>query len=120
MFEAKPGFMSSLRRDCEAIGEPPWQAINGAAVREAKTTHKRIQITIETDQILTIRRSSRVRRWCPECRRDVDVVDLAQAEALTGTAQPRLRDCDQAKKWHCFEGSDGNLFICVESLLKSM
>jgi len=50
----------------------------------------------------------------------VEVVDLAQAEAFTGMAQPRLADCSVAKKWHCLEGPDGTLLVCLESLLKAM
>jgi hypothetical protein len=47
----------------------------------------------------------------------VDVVDLVQAEALTGIAQPRLGDCSDAKKWHCLEGAAGAVLVCLESLL---
>jgi len=50
----------------------------------------------------------------------VDVVDLVQAEALTGMTQPRLGDCSEAKKWHCLEGPDGSVLVCLESLLKAM
>lgn len=82
--------------------------------------HKRIEITIQTDQILMIRRRGCSRRWCPECGCDVEVVDLVQAEALTSVGQPKLRDCAEAKKWHVLEGPDGATFVCLKSLLKTM
>jgi hypothetical protein len=84
------------------------------------TAHKRIQITIQTDQILLIRRRGCARLWCPDCGRDVEVVDLAQAEALTGMTQPSLGDCSEPKKWHCLKSPDGTHLICLESLLKAM
>ena len=80
--------------------------------------HKRIEITIQTEQIVTIRRRGRSRRWCPECGCEVDVVDRAQAESLTNVAQPKLRDCAEARKWHALEDPDGTVFVCLESLLK--
>jgi hypothetical protein len=60
------------------------------------TAHRRIQITIQTDQVVTIRRRGCIRRWCPECGCDVDVVDILQAEALAGhnpscVTAPRMR-----------------------------
>jgi hypothetical protein len=87
---------------------------------EAKTTRKRIQITVETERVLVIRSNGRSRRWCVDCGRDVDVVNFVQAAALTGIAQPRLSTGTETKKWHGFEDPDGTPFICLESLLKSM
>jgi len=84
------------------------------------TAHRRIQITIQTDQVVTIRRRGCIRRWCPECGSDVDVVDILQAEALAGAAQPKLRDCAEDARWHSVEGSDGAPLVCLESVLKSM
>jgi hypothetical protein len=88
---------------------------------EATTSHKRIEITVQTDQILIIRRRSSVRCWCPECAANVEAVNLAQAEAFAGRAQPRLGDDAGAnKRWHRLEGPDGTSLVCAESLLKSM
>jgi hypothetical protein len=84
------------------------------------TAHKRIEITIQTDQVLLIRKRGCARRWCRECGCDVDVVDLVQAEALTGMAQPRLRDGAETQKWHSLKGPEGTLLVCLDSLLNSM
>jgi hypothetical protein len=78
--------------------------------------HRRIEITIETDRILTIRRKDCARRWCPICGCDVYVV---QAEILNSMGQPTLDDGNAVEEWHCFEGPDGKLLICLKSLLKS-
>ena len=82
--------------------------------------HKKIEITIQTEQVLSIRRRGCSRRWCPECGRDVEVLNLAHVEALTSIAQPRSRDCAKAKQWHALEDADGTMFICLDSLLKAM
>jgi hypothetical protein len=47
-------------------------------------------------------------------------VDLRQAKILTGAAQPRFHACAEENTWHSFEGPDGTLFVCLESLLNSL
>jgi hypothetical protein len=81
--------------------------------------HKRIKITIETERILKIRRSVCTRLGCQKCGCEVDVVDLSQAEVLTGIAQSTLHTGLEVDKWHSVEGPDGTLFVCLRSLLKS-
>jgi len=66
-----------------------------------------------------MRRRGAARRWCPECGCYVDVVDLVQAEVVTGATRPRAGDCVEEKKWHSFQGADGTLLVCLDSLLKS-
>jgi hypothetical protein len=79
--------------------------------------HKRTRITIETEQVLIIRRRSSTRHWCWECGRAVDMVDLEQAGALTGVALRRLRDCARTEKWHLAATADGSPLVCLDSLL---
>ena len=86
-------------------------------VQEAKTAHKRTEITIRTDQIVLIRKRDYARHWCPRCGCEVEAVDIVQAGALVGAAQPKLGDSSQAKKWHCLEGADGMQLVCLQSLL---
>jgi len=50
---------------------------------------------------------------------DVNVVNLAQAEAFTGITQPRIGASLEAGRWHRLERSDGVPLVCLESLLKS-
>lgn len=79
--------------------------------------HKRIEITIQTEQVVTIRRRGCSRRWCPQCGCDVEVVDLAQAEALSNMAQAKLCDRAEGNKWHALEDPDGTILVCLQSLL---
>jgi hypothetical protein len=84
------------------------------------TTRKRIQITIQTEQVMIIRRSGCPRLWCPVCSREVDVVDLVQAEALTGIAQPRIHECAATNRFHYLNGPGGTVLLCLDSLLKGL
>lgn len=79
--------------------------------------HKKIEITIQTEQILTIRRRGCNRRWCTQCGCDVEVVDLSQAEALTNMAQSKLCDRAEGNKWHVLEDPGGTILVCLRSLL---
>lgn len=76
----------------------------------------RIEITIRTDKITTIRRCGCARIWCRQCGCEVDVV---QAEILTG--RRRMLDIGaEAHEWRCFEGPDGTPLECLDSVLKPM
>jgi hypothetical protein len=81
--------------------------------------YKSTRITVETEQVLTIRRRGCARRWCWECGREVDMVGLAQAGVLAGVQQRSLRDHARTAKWHLAEASDGSPLICLESLTTS-
>lgn len=84
------------------------------------TARKRTQITIETSRVLIVRRMRSSRTWCPESAREVDMVGIDEATALTGMTQPAFRECVETGKWHFSESSDGAPLICLDSLMKSM
>ena len=83
------------------------------------TVHKKTRITVESEQVLIIRRRGCTRHWCWECGREVDAVDLAQAGALTRVHPLQLRDCARNQGWHLIQAAEGLSLVCVESLLKS-
>ena len=78
---------------------------------------KRTVITIETHQIVTVRRPrGAIVLPCPACLREVEVVSLEEAALLAGVS---LRDiCRRvvADRLHFVETSDGGL-VCTNSLL---
>ena len=77
---------------------------------------KRIQIIVETDRVLIIRRRGCVRHWCQECGRETDMVTLAKAGLATGVAQLVLEEGARSGKWHMTENGNAPL-ICLDSLL---
>ena len=86
----------------------------------AIAAYKRTEITVETDQVLIIRRHRSQRVWCAECGREVDTVGLdtvglKEAAANYVGKQPPLPDGD-GRAWHRVQASDGTPLICLESL----
>lgn len=60
-----------------------------------------------------------MRGWCRECGREVDMVGLKEAVALTGATQPMLAEYPGNAGWHWSQTEDGSPLLCLESLLKS-
>ncbi len=83
------------------------------------TAAKRTEITVETDQVLFIRRRRTIRAWCPECGCEVDLIGEVEAETFTGMSGQALREHAQICGWHISQGSGGAGLVCLESLLKS-
>jgi hypothetical protein len=81
--------------------------------------YKKTRITVENEQVLIIRRRGCARRWCWECGREAEMVEFAQAAALSGVAQRSIRDVAKKRKWHLAEAVDGTPLICLDSLLNS-
>lgn len=50
----------------------------------------------------------------------VDAVGVEEAGATTGMKRPIARDRTGAEGWHVCEGWNGEMLICLESVLKSM
>jgi hypothetical protein len=80
------------------------------------TTQTRTEITVETDRVLIIRRS--IRAWCRQCGREVDMLSLGEAEALTAVSGQELCASAQAHRWHLCENQQGTCLVCLESLRK--
>jgi len=101
-----------------------WRAIYHEIRRWAKVSdhaiaaYKRTEITVETDRVWIIRKSHSKRVWCSECGREVDMVGLKEAAALSGTGQPLLSDSDGGRGWHWAQATDGSPLICLESLMR--
>ena len=77
--------------------------------------HKRTEITVETNEIVVVRRARFFRAWCAECGREVDMVGLSDARAVAGTGE-----AVQGKQWHVCEGQNQTALVCLDSLLKSI
>jgi hypothetical protein len=86
----------------------------------AAPTHKRTEVTFETHRVVTIRRRLSLCAWCRECGRMVDAIGIKEAGALSGSKAPQLSEQAGAKGWHICEGWDGEMLICLDSVLKSL
>jgi hypothetical protein len=76
---------------------------------------KRTEITVETNEVLMLRRARVYRALCLECGREVDMVSLLDAGAIAGLATDSARPAN----WHVFTDRGGSL-VCMESVLKSI
>ena len=83
------------------------------------TAHNKVEITIETERLLIIRRRRTFRAWCQECGCEMDMIGVGEADARTGTAGQMLSDGAAARGWHIAQGPDGTELVCLVSLLKS-
>jgi hypothetical protein len=76
---------------------------------------KGMEITVQIDQLLIIRRQC-PRVWCEKCGRDVEVVGLVEAGVLARISHPMLLPPAALDAWHIFPGQDGEPRVCRESL----
>lgn len=79
----------------------------------------RMEITIQTDRLMIIRRRQSGRVWCEQCRREVEVVGLQDAGNFAGSLRPALPGNTGSEAWHVCIGKNGERVICLESLLKT-
>jgi hypothetical protein len=78
---------------------------------------KRIVTTIETHQIVAVRRPAGATLLpCPACLRDVEVVSLEEAAILAGVSLRDICRSVGADRLHFVETPDGG-FVCTDSLL---
>lgn len=98
------------------------------SMTEPTSSRKRMEVTVETDQVLTIRRRRSVRCWCQQCGRDVEMVELKELQALMWIREPMATQILTAPSisagrgeggWHWSQAVDGSPLVCLESLLKS-
>ncbi len=90
------------------------------AKRSKQKPAGRIEITVQTDRLLIVRRRRSVRVWCEMCGREVDVVGFQEAGTLAGNLHQMLQAGAAPDGWHLCPAQDGVLHICLESLLKSL
>jgi hypothetical protein len=77
-----------------------------------------MEITVQTDPVLIIRRRSR-RVWCQKSGREVNAIAVQEATSLAGAGQLALPADPESEAWHLCAGNDGQTLICLESLLKA-
>jgi hypothetical protein len=80
---------------------------------------QRIEMIVQTDRLLIIRRRSR-RVWCQQCGHEVDAVTFPQAGTLAGGAQPVLPGNTRSEAWHVCTGEEDEQLVCLASLLNSI
>jgi hypothetical protein len=73
------------------------------------------QITVETDQILVIRRQKLTRTWCDECQRHTEFIALEEINHALGAG---LKAANAGDGLHFGKTLDGSTVVCAESLAR--
>ena len=81
------------------------------------THHKRTEITIETERVLTIRKcKSLVPAWCSTCAKQVPMVKVDEAASIARVSSRTIYHWAETEKVHFTETTEGLLLICLNSL----
>lgn len=88
---------------------------------EVITVPGKMEITVQTDQVVIIRKRRLRRVWCERCGSDVVAVDLQEAGKLKGLPQLALLDGNAGSHaWHISPSTDDEPVVCLRSLLHSL
>lgn len=85
--------------------------------RRGAAAKKLTNITIETHELLVLRRGSLVRSWCPACADEVEMLPAEQAAVAAGVNLLSVCREVEAGNLHYTETEGGILLICLSSLL---
>lgn len=79
---------------------------------------RRTEITLETDEVVVLRRSSTaaVTRWCSVCAQAVAMITPEEAAAVLSTTPRLIYRLIESGLIHHDESSDGLVIICTGSL----
>lgn len=83
----------------------------------AMEIRKRKEFTVETDEVVVVKRVRIYHAWCNECQRDVDMVQLADAYTVAGISE-RQHEPQGAAAWHISHDNELPL-VCLDSVLNS-
>jgi hypothetical protein len=78
---------------------------------------KRITITIETQQLIVIRKRSKIHAWCAACGQQSEFATLSEACALTANNAETLYQLMDGEKLHSLKAPDGFPLICLQSVI---
>jgi hypothetical protein len=76
----------------------------------------RTEISIETDQVVIIRRQHVAQQWCAVCAMHTHMITAEAAAAATGLSRRSVYRLVEQGQVHFCETSDGLLLICLNSL----
>lgn len=78
---------------------------------------KRIEVTVEADRMVVIRRRRGVvRAWCEGCAQPVKMITVDEAAVLVGVTARTIYRWVEKERLHFTETSGGSLLICLNSL----
>lgn len=121
--EALPGPMASIlerkRGACnrQTVLLRVWSGCVGEALKRKRIV-RTAEVTIETEESIVLRASQDRRcsvMWCPNCRRQVEMVTPERAAKIAGVSERTIYRWVEGGKLHFIENA-GHLLICVPAL----
>lgn len=79
---------------------------------------KTTRITIETENLLVVRKGKTIVTWCPACCANVEVMMLEGDSLGEDVPSSYLRDWLGTGKLHLWRPAEGSAQICLPSLLR--
>jgi hypothetical protein len=79
-------------------------------------SRRRIEISVEREEIAVHRRGRPIARYCEDCGAQVVMLPMEAAAILTGASVRVLYRWLEEGKFHFFEAPDGTTFVCAESV----
>jgi len=81
---------------------------------------KQTRITIETDSLLVVRGAASLRRWCPECAAEGEVIPFDGIGVISNLTLSEVQAWLECEAIHHSQGPDGTRLICLNSLLRRL
>jgi hypothetical protein len=82
---------------------------------------KKTEIIVERDQVLVIKRlNSQAAEWCDQCLKETRMVSVDEAAAVAGISERTVYRRVEDDLVHFTETTEGQLMICITSLLSSV
>jgi hypothetical protein len=79
---------------------------------------KKSQITVETYEVLIVRPDGQRQIWCAACERTVPALKPEEAAAVAGLQVRAIYRWVESETLHFTGSADGQLLICLTSLLQ--
>jgi hypothetical protein len=76
---------------------------------------RKIEITIQTDQVLQIYSQGKQRAWCDGCHSETDVVIIDGTRLGPGPGLEVTQKQLELQGWHTSLASNGALWVCLAS-----
>jgi hypothetical protein len=89
-------------------------------LRRCEVKKRRIEITIETEQVVLLhQRQESVTAWCPVCADSVQMLTLEEVAVLTSLHPQDFSDQAAGGQFHFTEIPEGQLWVCLNSVLNN-
>lgn len=79
---------------------------------------RKLEITIQTNRLVTIRGGRSSREWCQRCNAEREMVTLETAALLAESIATVLKAGPPPRDWHISQAPDGSPRICLPSVLR--